>query len=58
VGLILPRGGRALRPTARAFAECLRAYVAEITERGIAASITSGDSKGGRSDRTGPSARG
>jgi len=57
-GLILPRGGRALPPAARAFAECLRAHVAEIVERGIAASITNGDSKGGRRDRTGPSARG
>lgn len=57
-GLILPRGGRALPPAARAFAECLRAHVAEIAERGIAASITNGDSKGGRRDRTGPSARG
>jgi LysR family pca operon transcriptional activator len=42
-GLILPRaGGHALPPAARAFAECLRAYVAEIAERGIAEIITNG----------------
>ena len=34
-GLILPRD-RALPPAGRAFIECLRAYVSEIAERGIA----------------------
>lgn len=41
-GLILPRGGRALPPAGQALAECLRAYVAEIAERGIAEAITNG----------------
>lgn len=56
-GLILPRGG-ALAPAGLAFAECLRAYVAEIAGRGIDASITNGDSEAGKSDRTGPGTRG
>jgi LysR family pca operon transcriptional activator len=34
-GLILPRG-RALPPAGQVFVDCLRAYVAEIAERGIA----------------------
>lgn len=50
-GLILPRG-RPLPPAGRAFVDCLRAYVAEIAGRGIAASITNGDSKGRKSDTT------
>ena len=50
-GLILPRG-RVLPPAGRAFADCLRAYVAEITESGVARAITDGDSQIGRSDRT------
>ena len=57
-GLILSRGGRALPPAGLAFAECLRAYVAEIAGRGIVAAITNGDSEAGRSDRTGPGLRG
>ena len=56
-GLILPSGG-ALPPAALAFAECLRAYVAEIAERGFAPIITAGNGKAGKSDRTGPDARG
>ncbi|HJS86781.1 MAG TPA: LysR substrate-binding domain-containing protein [Acetobacteraceae bacterium] len=57
-GLILPRGGPALRSAGLAFAECLRAYVAEIAERGVATSITNGDSEVGRSDRTGVGGQG
>ena len=34
-GLILPRD-RALPPAGRTFIECLRAYVSEIAERGLA----------------------
>ena len=34
-GLILPRD-RALPPAGRAFVECLRTYVGEIAERGLA----------------------
>ena len=34
-GLVLPRD-RALPPVGRAFIECLRTYVSEIAERGIA----------------------
>ena len=50
-GLILPReGDRPLPPAGHAFAECLRAYVAEITEHGIAASITNGNSEASKSD--------
>ena len=56
-GLILPRGG-ALPPAALAFAECLRAYVAEIAERGFAPAITGGDGKAGKSDRTEADPRG
>ena len=50
-GLILPRGGT-LPQAGLAFAECLRAYVAEIAERGFAPAITPVDSRAGRSDRT------
>ena len=56
-GLILPRGG-ALPSAALAFAECLRAYVAEIAERGFAPAITPGDSDAVKSDTTGVIARG
>ena len=50
-GLILPRGG--LLPQAGlAFVACLRAYVAEIAERGFAPAITPGDSWAGTSDKT------
>jgi LysR family transcriptional regulator, pca operon transcriptional activator len=49
-GLILPRD-RPLPAAGRALAECLRAYVAEIAERGIDV-ITNGNSGGGRSDTT------
>lgn len=38
-GLILPRGG-ALPPAGAVFADCLRAYVTEITDRGIAGTVT------------------
>lgn len=41
-GLILPRD-RALPPAGRAFADCLRAYMAEIAQSGVAA-ITPGSS--------------
>ena len=56
-GLILPRGG-ALPSAALAFAECLRAYVAEIAERGFAPAITVDNGKAGKSDRTGAGTRG
>ncbi|MEH3147885.1 MAG: LysR family transcriptional regulator [Methylobacterium frigidaeris] len=49
-GLILP-GDRPLPPAGRTFVACLRAYVAEISERGLA-DITGGDSSGGKSDTT------
>lgn len=55
-GLILPRG-RAVPPAGLAFAECLRAHVAEIAGRGLLAPITGSDSGTGRSDRTRPGAR-
>lgn len=51
-GLILPRGGP-LSSAALAFAEHLRAYIAEIAERGFAPAITSGDSTAEKSDGTG-----
>jgi LysR family transcriptional regulator, pca operon transcriptional activator len=50
-GLILPRM-RTLPAAARAFASCLRAYVAELAELGIAPPITNGHSEAERSDRT------
>lgn len=50
-GLIL-RQAQAISAPAAAFMDCLRAYVAELAGRGIAGSITSGDSKARRSDRT------
>lgn len=52
-GLILPRA-RSLPPAGRAFVACLRAYVAELTERGLAPAITASDSSVGECDRTGP----
>ncbi len=55
-GLILPRGG-ALSPAGLAFAACLRAYVAEIAERGFAPAITPGYGKAGTSDGTKPGVR-
>lgn len=55
-GLILPRGG-ALSPAGLAFAECLRAHVAEIAERGFAPAITISDKKARRSNRTGAGVR-
>jgi LysR family transcriptional regulator, pca operon transcriptional activator len=56
-GLILPRGDRALPPAGHAFAECLRAYVAEIAGYGIAAAITGCASEARKSNRTGPGTR-
>lgn len=56
-GLILPRGG-ALSPAGFAFAECLRAYLAEIAGHGIAASITGGGGEVGISHKTEPGAGG
>jgi len=50
-GLILQRG-RPLSPACRKFAACLRAYVAEVTQRGIVAPITGGNIGGIGSDRT------
>jgi LysR family pca operon transcriptional activator len=50
-GLILPRNRR-LHPAADLFVASLRAYVAEIAEHGIIASITASDSEAGKSDRT------
>jgi LysR family transcriptional regulator, pca operon transcriptional activator len=55
-GLILPRD-RELPPAGRVFVECLRAFVREIAERGIA-DITSGYSSSGRSDTTQPGREG
>src|SRR5205823_5656574 len=49
-GLILPRG-RAVPPAARAFVECLRAFVTEIAERGIT-DIAGSYSSAERSDTT------
>jgi LysR family transcriptional regulator, pca operon transcriptional activator len=54
-GLILPRD-RALPQAGRAFVECLRAHVAEVTERGVAP-ITGGNSGGGTNDTTGAPGR-
>jgi LysR family transcriptional regulator, pca operon transcriptional activator len=51
-GLILPRM-RALPAAGRAFVSCLRAYVAELAELGIAPPITSAHSEAERSDTTG-----
>lgn len=56
-GLIQLRG-RALSGAGQAFAACLRGYVVEIADRGIAAPIAGGDSQGGESDTTGAVARG
>ena len=50
-GLILPRG-RAMTPAGRAFVEGLRAYVAELAQRGIAGAITKPDTAPGISDKT------
>ena len=52
-GLIVPRA-RPLPPAGRAFVACLRAYVAELAERGLAPAITASDSNAGKSDRAGP----
>jgi LysR family pca operon transcriptional activator len=51
-GLILRRE-RTLPAAGRAFVSCLRAYVAELAERGIAVAITNGDSEAERSNTTG-----
>ena len=51
-GLILPRA-RPLPPAGRAFVACLRAYVAELAERGLAPDITDSDSSARESDWTG-----
>ncbi|HWK46387.1 MAG TPA: LysR substrate-binding domain-containing protein [Stellaceae bacterium] len=51
-GLILSRS-RILPPGGRAFVTCLRAYVAELTEVGIAEAITDSNSSAERSDTTG-----
>ena len=56
-GLIQLRG-RALSGAGQAFAACLRGYVVEIADRGIAAPIAGGDSQGEESDTTGEVARG
>ena len=56
-GLILPRGG-APSPAGLAFAQCLRAYVAEIAGHGIAASITGAGGEAGISYKTEPGAGG
>jgi LysR family pca operon transcriptional activator len=50
-GLILPRD-RPLSPAAATFVASLRAYVGEIAEHGIVASITDGDNEIGKSDKT------
>ena len=55
-GLVLPRD-HALPPAGRAFIACLRTYVSEIAERGIAASITGGDSGVEATAAAGASAR-
>ena len=56
-GLITARG-RTLPQAACAFTDCLRAYVAEISERGIALPMTNGDSVGGTSHTTRPDTAG
>ena len=50
-GLILPRD-RLLPPAAQMFVASLRAYVAEILDRGLIAPITDGDREPERSDKT------
>ena len=55
---LIQRRGPALSGAGQAFAACLRVYVAEITDRGITAPITSDDSQGEKSDTTGEAARG
>ena len=50
-GLILPRD-RTLPPAAQMFATSLRAYVGEIADRGVVASITDSDSENGKSNKT------
>ena len=55
-GLILPRA-RKLPPAGVAFVACLRAYVAELAQRGIAVPIMSGDSEAARSDDIDPEGR-
>ncbi len=49
----LGRHDLVLPPAGLAFAECLRAYVAEIAERGFPPAITNADSEAGKSDSTG-----
>jgi LysR family transcriptional regulator, pca operon transcriptional activator len=49
-GLILPRG-RALQPQVHLFVECLRSYVLEMAERGIA-DLAPGNSKSQKNDTT------
>jgi DNA-binding transcriptional LysR family regulator len=49
-GLILPRG-RALQPQVHLFVECLRSYVLEMAERGIA-DLAPGNSKSQKNDMT------
>jgi LysR family transcriptional regulator, pca operon transcriptional activator len=51
-GLILPRD-RVLSPAGQAFVQCLRAFVTEIEERGVA-DIAGGYSGAKRSDTTRP----
>ena len=50
-GLILPRGG-ATPPAGHAFIACLRAFVAELAQRGITQLITTGDTAPSESDST------
>jgi LysR family pca operon transcriptional activator len=50
-GLILPRG-RPLPPAGREFVNCLRSYVADLAQRGIADTITGGNSARTRSNKT------
>lgn len=50
-GLILPRG-RTLPPAGHAFVSCLRAYVGDLAQRGIADAITNGDNGAGTNDTT------
>lgn len=50
-GLILPLG-RPMPPAGQSFIACLRAYVTELADRGIADAIANGDSDAARNDKT------
>jgi hypothetical protein len=56
-GLILPRA-RTVPPAGRAFVSCLRAYVAELADLGIAKAITCGEGGAARHCRRSPAVPG